>query len=41
MSIKEILSKVDPSKLIDILVSLYEQNKDLQKYLDIMFGGIR
>lgn len=40
MSIKEILSKVDPSKLIDILVSLYEQNKDLQKYLDIMFAGL-
>jgi hypothetical protein len=40
VSLKETLSKVYPSKLIDILVSLYEQNKDLQKYLDIMFAGL-
>lgn len=40
MRLKETLSEVNPSKLIDILVSLYEQNKDLQQYLDIMFAGL-
>lgn len=40
MSLREILSKVDPSKLVDILVSLYEQNKELQKPLDIIFAGL-
>ncbi|MDP3936182.1 MAG: hypothetical protein Q8Q56_04265, partial [Alphaproteobacteria bacterium] len=40
MNLKEMLAKATPEKLVDILVSLYEQNKDLQKYLDIMFAGL-
>ncbi|MDP3935579.1 MAG: hypothetical protein Q8Q56_01095 [Alphaproteobacteria bacterium] len=40
MSLEETLSKVNPSKLLDILVSLYEQNKELQKPLDMIFAGL-
>ena len=37
---KEALIAVGPEKLADIILSLYEKNKDLQKQLNIVFAGL-